>query len=904
LDGNNPAITVPAGNTTIGCTIAESGPNAVTVTGPGTLTLSGANTYTGGTTINGATLSVNTIADANCSIGSFGALTIQGGGTLSYTGAGAGATSRGVTANGAATSYIDVPAGSLEVDGQVKNGLGSTGQIFTKTGSGTLILGGSADNTGLTMAINQGEVIITKASGTSVHGLGGGTSTVGTGAVGNSAGLQLSGSGGYDLYSGCVLTVNSPDGFLDLNGQSDSMSTLTLSGAGPGGNGALINSASSTTSTLTCGGSGVVLAADTKIGGSGNITLASKISGSVSLTYAGTGTLTLTNANTYSGGTIINSGGTVLLSNSVSAGGTGTITDNGTLGVGIVGNNVILANPISGPGIVNIIETSGNNLQLGGAMSGFTGTINCPTSPGGTAKAQILTTAVGLTSAATINVAAGGTLYVANAGVTIPGPLNLYGLGNAETYGALRIDNAATVSGPVTLYGNTTIGSGAGTGTISGAISDGGNGYAVTKTVNAGTIVLSGTNTYSGATTINGGALTIGGAGDLGDNGSGSGFYAGNITNNAIFNYASSAAQTWSGIISGAGALTESGPGTLTLSGANTYTGGTLITNGSTLTIVGSGCLGVTATITNYAGNISNYGAFNYASSAAQTLSGIISGTGALTQSGPGTLTLSGANIYTGGTLITNGSTLALDVGGSINGTPSISIAAGATLDVSAYTAYSSISSITLSASGTGTTVGSTAAAIKGSASSGATVTLASPITLTFRPQTFTGDATHPALYISQISLGQLILSASAITVNNAGASPLGAGTYSLIQVAAGGTISMGNPTVTVTGNGLVPGATASISASGGSLNLTVSTVVPVPAMNNVTLSGTDLVFSGTNGPDGRTYYVLGSSNVALPLAQWTSLATNTFSPTGTFSVTNAIGVGPWRFFVIEIPLP
>ena len=83
---------------------------------------------------------------------------------------------------------------------------------------------------------------------------------------------------------------------------------------------------------------------------------------------------------------------------------------------------------------------------------------------------------------------------------------------------------------------------------------------------------------------------------------------------------------------------------------------------------------------------------------------------------------------------------------------------------------------------------------IRGASSSGATVTLNGPLVLTLQPQSFNGDATHPALYISQISQGQLVLDGNAITVNNAGASPLGAGTYSLIHVASGGSFSAGAP--------------------------------------------------------------------------------------------------------------
>ncbi len=434
------------------------------------------------------------------------------------------------------------------------------------------------------------------------------------------------------------------------------------------------------------------------------------------------------------------------------------------------------------------------------------------------AKSQILTTGVGLTSAATINIAAGGTLYVANPGVTIPGPVNIYGLGNSEIFGALRIENGALISGPVTLYGNTTMGNGqSGAGklaTISGPI------CAIRWHLRHYLYGRAGNNCALGhehlrqaTTTISGGVLVIGGDGKLG-----SGNYAGNIANNATFNYASSAAQT---------------------------------------------------------------------------LSGVISGTGTLIQSGSGKLTLSGTNSYNGATTVSAGTTLALASTGSISNSTSISLAAGANLDVSAYAvSYNLSSSTTLKASGTGIGVGSTAAAIKGGSSG--TINVGS-LKLTFTPHTFNGDATHPALYISQ---GALALGTNSITISNAAATPLGAGTYSLIQV-AGGIISAGT-NFTVTGTGLASGATASLSVSGGSLNLVVVGKT-VPAISSFALSSGKLILSGTNGPDSSPYYVLTSTNAALPLSQWTSIATNNFSPTGTFNFTNAVGPGS-RFFVIKLP--
>jgi len=78
----------------------------------------------------------------------------------------------------------------------------------------------------------------------------------------------------------------------------------------------------------------------------------------------------------------------------------------------------------------------------------------------------------------------------------------------------------------------------------------------------------------------------------------------------------------------------------------------------------GSGSLGSG----NYPGTISLGArtALDYFSSAAQTLSGVISGAGAVQVSGSGTLTLSGLNTYSGNTIVNSG-TLALDAAGALS---------------------------------------------------------------------------------------------------------------------------------------------------------------------------------------------------------------------------------------------
>ena len=201
-------------STNVSGTISGAGGSLVKV-GTGTLTLSGANTYTGGTTILGGTISVSN--DANLG-GASGGLTLTGGtGTLQTTDSFASA--RPVTL-GFAGGIIDTMANTLTLSGPI----GGTGTL-NKIGSGTLNLTGNNTYTGGTQVL-AGTLSVSSSlasfvfvnNGATLGGNGtisGPVFNFGTLAPGNSIGL-LTVNGAYTQAAGSAYQVE-----INAAGQND-----------------------------------------------------------------------------------------------------------------------------------------------------------------------------------------------------------------------------------------------------------------------------------------------------------------------------------------------------------------------------------------------------------------------------------------------------------------------------------------------------------------------------------------------------------------------------------------------------------------------------------------------------------------------------------------------------------
>jgi hypothetical protein len=85
------------------------------------------------------------------------------------------------------------------------------------------------------------------------------------------------------------------------------------------------------------------------------------------------------------------------------------------------------------------------------------------------------------------------------------------------------------------------------------------------------------------------------------------------------------------------------------------------------------------------------------------------------------------------------------------------------------------------------------------------------------------------------------------------------------------------------------------------------STVTPPPAptIGGISLGGpggTNVIITGTNnnGTTAGSYVLLASTNIALPLSNWTVLSTQAFNADGTLSVTNPVGTETQRFYILQ----
>ncbi|PXU99712.1 fibronectin-binding autotransporter adhesin ShdA [Salmonella enterica subsp. enterica serovar Newport] len=304
-----------------------TGSGSLVKTGTGELTLSGDNSYSGGTTITGGTLT----ADHADSLGSgdidnSGVLkvgegdlenTLSGSGSLVKTGTGELTLSGGNDYSGGTTiiggtltaDHAD-SLGSGDIDnsgvlqvgeGELKNTLFGSGSLV-KTGTGELTLNGDNDYSGGT-TIDDGVLIADNAD------------SLGTGAVANNGVLQVGEGELKNTLSGTGSLVKIGTGELTLNGDNDYSGGTTITG------GTLIAASVNALGSGDIDNSGVLQVGEGE--------LKNTLFGSGSLVKTGTGELTLSGDNTYSGGATI-SGGTLIAAN-VNALGSGDIDNSGTL---------------------------------------------------------------------------------------------------------------------------------------------------------------------------------------------------------------------------------------------------------------------------------------------------------------------------------------------------------------------------------------------------------------------------------------------------------------------------------------------------------------------------------------------------------------------------------------------
>jgi autotransporter-associated beta strand protein len=917
-------VTTTAGNLSIGGVI--SGAYSITKVGAGTLTLSGADTFTGGTTLSAGQLNIN-----NAKALGTGTFTVSGG-TIDNT-------------SGAAITDSNNNAQAWNGD------FSFVGSSALNLGTGAVSLGANRGVTVSAGTLTEGGVIsgaygITKA-GAGALSLGGADSYSGTTSV-NAGAVQLANS---NALQNSTVSVGVNGGLVFASG----ISNFTIGGLSGSGNEVLSDTASSP----------VVLS----VGNNGSTNLYSGIlSGAGGLKIL-TGTQTLSGANTFTGGVTLVSG--QLNVNSATALGTGTFNLSGgsidnTSGAGITesSGNAQIWNG-------NFTFVGSNVLNLGTGNVTLTGNRTITTTASSLIVGGVVAGGYGLTKSGS------GTLVLAGAD-TYSGATSI-GAGSIQLGNAAAVQNSTVsvgVSGGLTFgpgIGSFTLGGLAGTGGLSlsdtgssaVSITEGGNGSTTSYSgilsgsgslnIVGGVESLTAANTFSGGVTLSSGQLNINNASALGtgtfniaggsiDNSSGAAItessnnaqvWAGNFTfigssalNLGIGGVTLSGARsvttsannlTIGGSIAGGFGLTKAGSGTLTLSGNNTFNGGLNLSTGeinlNSPTALGSGLFTVSGgwidntsgeaiTESNnnpqtWGGNFSFVGsnALNLGTGAVSltsarsvtvagsnlTVGGVMSGAYALTKLGSGTLTLSNANTFGGGFTISAGQVNINNPGAVGTGTLSIS---GGAIDNTSGSPLTLSNNNSQSWSGNFTFIGSNALNL-----GTGNITLSGNSNVTVSASTLTTNgAISGAFSLTKAGAGTLNL--------------LGASTYSGGTTVSGGVLVVGNTSGSATGSGSVAISSGGTIEGAGSVGgtLTVSsggTLIPGTSATpgNLTVGrlalqgGANLDVTLTNaGYSSVTVTNASSGAVSLGNANLVFSSTRTESPEAQFLIINNVG--------------
>ncbi len=682
---------------------AISGSGQVVKSGDETLTLSGSNTYTGGTIISGgtlvatnvealgtgdvtdnATLELNTGGDFDNAIGGTGSVVKSGDKTLTLSGANSytgGTTISGgtlVASNVEALGSGDVTDNAtleLNTAGDFANNIGGTGSVV-KSGDKTLTLSGTNSYTGGT-TISGGTLVASNVE------------ALGTGDVTNNATLELNTGGDFDnAISGSGQVVKSGDKTLTLSGANSYSGATTISGGtliathvNALGTGAIDNRASL---LLDASGQFTVTDLTTESGGNTEIGAGSTLQ-ATTLTQKSDSTLTINlNGNTVD--PVIHAASQVSLAGTLDITGVGDVLDSDPASTDDLDTFTLIASDKTIAGdfekltvagmdadladfitVDGRIDDTGKQYELTTALTWYAdrddavtdahGTFNLTNADGSFAVNTVLENVDATLDPASATGWDGTSLIKQGAGTLILNAENTYTGGTTISGGTLVATNVdALGSGDVTDDATLELNTG---GTFDNAIGGSGN---VVKS-GADTLTLSGSNSYTGGTTISGGTLVASNVEALG---------TGDVTNNATLEL--NTGGDFINNIGGTGRVEKSGDDTLTLSGSNTYTGGTLI-NGGTLVASNVEALG-TGDVTDNATLALNTGG---------TFDNAISGSGQVVKSGDETLTLSGTNSYTGGTTISGGTLVATNVealgSGDVTDDATLELNTGGTFD-------------------------------------------------------------------------------------------------------------------------------------------------------------------------------------------------------------------------------